>query len=216
MRLPLTRNSISARVRREYAVEAARYDRRWAAYLRGSMELLRPWLAEDATGTLLDVGCGTAVLLGELRGWGMAPERYVGADPSAEMLRAGWGRIEGHAPAAVVCAPAEALPFADAAFDTVVSVSSLHYWAEPEAGLREMRRVVRPGGRVLVADWARDFATMRLMDAVTRLTGHAVVRSYGEGEIRALLEGAGLRVVRSRRKKILPLWGLWVAEARKG
>jgi SAM-dependent methyltransferase len=97
----------------------------------------------------------------------------------------------------------------------VVTVSSFHYWTEPESGLGEMRRVLRKGGRIIVADWARDFATMRLMDAVTRLRGHAIVRTYAEREIRAMLEGAGLRVVRSRRAKIGPLWGLWVAEAKK-
>jgi ubiquinone/menaquinone biosynthesis C-methylase UbiE len=210
----LTDDGIAARVRREYADEAARYDRRWAAYLRGSMELLRPWLAEGRAGALLDVGCGTAVLLDALRGWAMAPERYIGVDPSAEMLREAKGRIVGRA--AVVCAPAEALPFGDASFDTVVSTSSFHYWPEPKAGLREMRRVLRPGGRIIVADWARDFATMRVMDAVTRLRGHAFVRTYAEREIRALLAEAGLRVVRTRRKKIGAMWGLWVAEAREG
>jgi len=210
----LTPDTIAARVRREYADEATRYDRRWAAYLRGSMELLRPWLSEEPAGALLDVGCGTAVLLEVMRGWGMAPDRYIGADPSAEMLRRAQGRIDGRA--AVVCAPAEALPFGDASFDTVVSASSFHYWPHPEAGLREMRRVLKAGGRIIVADWARDFATMRVMDAVTRLTGHALVRTYAEHEIRALLAEAGLRVVRTRRKKIGPLWGLWVAEARKG
>lgn len=212
----MAQNNIAARVRREYAEEAARYDRRWAAYLRGSMGLLRPWLAERPAGALLDVGCGTAALLEALRGWGMAPERYVGVDPSAEMLRRAPARIGDDGRAAVVCAPAEALPFGDGAFATVVSASSFHYWAEPEAGLREMRRVLRAGGRIIVADWARDFATMRLMDAVTRARGHAIVRTYAEREIRAMLEEAGLTVVRTRREKIGPMWGLWVAEARRG
>jgi SAM-dependent methyltransferase len=211
----LADDSIAARVRREYADEATRYDTRWAAYLRGSMELLRPWLAPQPAGALLDVGCGTAVLLDALRGWGIAPDLYVGVDPSAEMLRVAGGRIGDVGRAAVVCAPAEALPFGDGGFDTVVSVSSLHYWPDPRAGLREMRRVLRTGGRIIVADWARDFATMRLMDAVTRVRGHAIVRTYAEREIGAMLEEAGLRVVRSRRKKIGPLWGLWVVEAKE-
>jgi len=211
----LTDDSIAARVRREYAEEAARYDRRWAAYLRGSMELLRPWLAEHPAGALLDVGCGTAVLLDAVRGSGIAPQRYVGVDPSNEMLTRAAARTGDDERAAVVCAPAEALPFREGAFDTVVSLSSLHYWPDPKAGLREMRRVLRAGGRIIVADWARDFATMRVMDAVTRLRGHAVVRTYAESEIRALLEEAGLRVVRSRRAKIGALWGLWMVEAKE-
>ena len=79
--------TIAARVKREYAAEATRYDRRWAKYVRGSMELLRPWLADAPLGALLDVGCGTGALAGALRGWGVRAERYAGVDPSEEMLR---------------------------------------------------------------------------------------------------------------------------------
>lgn len=205
----MTLNSIAARVRREYAGEAARYDRRWAAYLRGSMELLRPWLAEAPAGALLDVGCGTAVLLDFLRAWRVAPERYVGVDPSLAMLRRAAGRTGGLAAGA-----AEALPFRDGAFDTVVSASAFHYWPEPRAGLAEARRVLAPGGRLLLVDWARDFLTMRAMNAALRVTGRAFVRMYAEGEVRVMMADAGLRVAGARRAKIGPVWGLWVIEAR--
>ncbi|HEX8359624.1 MAG TPA: methyltransferase domain-containing protein [Longimicrobium sp.] len=202
-------NRIAARVRREYEGEAARYDRRWAAYLRGSMELLRPWLEEEPPRTLLDVGCGTAALLRFLRAWRVEPERYAGLDPSLGMLRRAAGRTGG-----VVAGAAEALPFRDGTFDTVVSASAFHYWSDPGAGLAEVRRVLAPGGRVLMVDWSRDFLGMRVMDAWLRLTGHALVRTYAEREARALMRGAGLRVVRAGRRKIGPVWGLWAAEAR--
>jgi SAM-dependent methyltransferase len=130
------------------------------------------------------------------------------------MLRRASARAGGSA--AVVAAPAEALPFREGAFDTVVSASSFHYWPAPLDGLREARRVLRPGGRLVIADWARDFATMRGMDAWLRLTGRAVARTYAEGEIRALLGDAGFVVVRARRAKIGAVWGLWVVEARGG
>jgi ubiquinone/menaquinone biosynthesis C-methylase UbiE len=203
-------NRIAARLRREYDGDAARYDRRWAAYLRGSMELLRPWMEDAPPRSLLDVGCGTAVLLRFLRAWRVEPERYAGVDPSLGMLRMAAGRTGG-----VVGGAAEALPFRDGAFDTVVSASAFHYWTDPRAGLAEVRRVLAPGGRLLVMDWSRDFLSMRVMDAWVRMTGHALVRTYAEGEVRGMLEAAGLRVARARRRKIGPVWGLWVAEARR-
>jgi len=46
----------------------------------------------------------------------------------------------------------EALPFEDASFDLVVTRYSAHHWPNPAAALREFRRVVKPGGRVLVSD----------------------------------------------------------------
>jgi ubiquinone/menaquinone biosynthesis C-methylase UbiE len=199
----------AARVRREYDADAARYDERWAAYLRGSMGLLRPWMVEEPPRTLLDVGCGTAVLLEFLRAWRVAPERYVGVDPSREMLRRAAGRTGG-----LVAGAAEALPFRDGVFDTVVSASAFHYWPEPRAGLAEVRRVLAPGGRVLLMDWSRDFLSMRAMNAALRVTRRPFVRIYAEDEGRGMMREAGLRVTRARRAKIGPVWGLWVIEAR--
>ena len=48
-----------------------------------------------------------------------------------------------------------ALPFDDGSFDVVVSTLSMHHWAEPGAGLSEIHRVLRPGGRALIWDFAR-------------------------------------------------------------
>jgi ubiquinone/menaquinone biosynthesis C-methylase UbiE len=45
-----------------------------------------------------------------------------------------------------------ALPFMDATFDLIVSSMSLHHWAEPAAGVQELRRVLRPGGRLWIYD----------------------------------------------------------------
>jgi SAM-dependent methyltransferase len=202
-------NDLSTRVRREYAAEAARYDRRWAGYLRASTALLRPWLAEDPPRAMLDVGCGTGYLLHALRGWGMEPARYLGVDPSREMLRRAAGRG-----AAVARGTAEALPVRTAAWEAVATVSSFHCWAEPGAGAAELRRVLAPGGRAWVVDWSRDFLRMRLLDAYMRRAGYAYARTYAEREARAILAGAGLRVTRSRRGTAGALWGLWALEAR--
>ena len=45
-------------------------------------------------------------------------------------------------------APASQLPFADMTFDAAMSINSLQVWPDPHAGLREIRRVLRPGGRI--------------------------------------------------------------------
>jgi ubiquinone/menaquinone biosynthesis C-methylase UbiE len=50
---------------------------------------------------------------------------------------------------------ADALPFPDADFDKVLAVNSLHHWPDPAAGLREVRRVLRPGGLVAIVEQPR-------------------------------------------------------------
>ncbi len=203
-------------VRREYDDLAARYDRRWARYTRESLDLFRPLLAGREAGRVLDLGCGTGAMLPLLGAWGVGVGRYTGVDLSPEMLRAAAGKAAAVAyPADFAAASADALPFRDAAFDTVVSASSLHFWARPEAALAEARRVLRPGGRLLLVDWSRGPAAMRLLDLWLRARsrGRSHHRVYTAAEARALLGDAGFRVGSVERFRIGWPWTLWRAEA---
>jgi demethylmenaquinone methyltransferase/2-methoxy-6-polyprenyl-1,4-benzoquinol methylase len=117
-------------------------DARWRAFLVACVEAT----PED---TILDVACGTgSVALELVRRYGCA---VVGVDQSAHMLTAGRHRV---AEAGVsdritlVEARAEALPFADASFDGLTFTYLLRYVDDPGATLRELARVVRPGGRI--------------------------------------------------------------------
>lgn len=181
---------------------AADYDRRWAAYNARSLALLRPLLGDDP-GEVLDLACGTANL------WPMVG-RYAGVDGSVEMLRAARRKYPA---AALAAADAAALPFGDARFDTVVCASAFHVFPDPGRALGEVRRVLRPGGRLLLLDWSRARLTMRALNAWLRLTGDRYRRMYTQAEAGALLQGAGFRVVSSRRQAIDWLWELMVIEA---
>src|SRR6516165_9046219 len=99
----------------------------------------RRWLARGATGRTLDLGTGTGRNL-PLLGPGV---RAVAVDPHAEAL----ARARRRAPAIpLVVARAEALPFRDGAFDTVLAGLVLCSVADPAAALAEARRVLRPQG----------------------------------------------------------------------
>lgn len=204
-------------VRGEYARLAERYDRRWAEYNRRSLELLRPYLAGRDVGTLLDLGCGTANLLPRLGEWGARVERYAGADLSPEMLRAAAPRASAAPfPAALFAADAAALPLRGASVDTVVSASTLHDWADPAGALAEARRVLRPGGRLLLLDWCRGRAPMRALNLALRLARNPFHRMYSHDEAEALLACAGFRVASAERRAITWMWELMVFEAVRG
>jgi SAM-dependent methyltransferase len=98
---------------------------------------------------VLDVGSGPGHLASRLADHGLD---VVAIDLDPAMVAMATKRLAGRAETAV--ASVTALPFADASFDVVVSTLSMHHWADPAAGLTEIARVLRPGGRALVWDLA--------------------------------------------------------------
>jgi ubiquinone/menaquinone biosynthesis C-methylase UbiE len=107
-------------------------------------------------GAVLDAGCGIGSFLEFLLQRSPAA-RYVGIDVSRGMLghaarQLGLTDGGGGAPVQLAQADACRLPFADATFDVVYARGLLHHLPEPSAGIREIRRVLRPGGTALLLD----------------------------------------------------------------
>ncbi len=158
----------------------ARKNRDRGAWVR---ELLEPG-AEDR---ILDVGCGPGVDVAALS----ERVRYAaGVDVSTEMVRQARkrnadaiaaGRVE------IACAEAAAMPFAQASFDKVCSTNSVQFWPDIPAALREIARVLRPGGTIAVAIQPRS-------PGATAATTHA-----WEARLLAELTSAGLERVRTAR-----------------
>ena len=199
-------------IRAEYDRAAADYDRRWARYTRASHALLRPWIEGGGLGRVLDVGCGTGDLLPLLRG---RIEAYVGIDLSAEMLKVARPKADRRdVPVGLAAADAGALPLRNAAFDTATSVSVLHYWDDAGQGLAEIRRVLRPGGRLLLLDWLRDPLPMRLLNAWMRFTRVEYRRMYSRAALADALTSAGFQVQAEARGSAGGPWRLVAFDAR--
>jgi ubiquinone/menaquinone biosynthesis C-methylase UbiE len=94
------------------------------------------------TGQILDNGCG----IGELH------HRLPDADITALDISAEMVRIAGEKYERVLIGDSQRLPFEDGSFDLVMARSLLHHLPEPETGVREIGRVLRPGGRVVAID----------------------------------------------------------------
>ena len=109
---------------------------------------------------VLDLAAGTGVSTAELRAGGAHP---VACDFSLGMLRAGRGHRD-RAGLPFVAGDALHLPFADAAFDAATIAFGLRNVADVPQALREMARVVRPGGRLVVCEFSRPvFAPFRVV-----------------------------------------------------
>jgi SAM-dependent methyltransferase len=127
--------------------------------------------AVPAGARVLDVGCGPGRLAAELAEHGL-DVTAVDLDPA--MVRRAADRLAGRA--RVEAADVASLPFPDGAFDLVVSTLSLHHWADPEAGLAEIARVIGHDGRALVWDLGGRRVPFHGVpaDPVTRIVGPAV------------------------------------------
>lgn len=94
----------------------------------------------------LDVGCGPGAALEQAAATGA---RVAGVDPSPSMVARASNRVPD---ADVRVGSAEQLPFPDDEFTVVVNVASFHHWADRDAGLREILRVLAPEGRLHVME----------------------------------------------------------------
>ena len=99
--------------------------------------------------TVADLGCGTGNAA-EL----LAPHVHevIAVDRSEPMLAAARKRLSGLGNVRFVVGDLESLPLADASVDAATCVLVLHHLEDPVSALREMRRVIRPGGALLVVD----------------------------------------------------------------
>jgi SAM-dependent methyltransferase len=181
-----------------FDVAAASYDRFMGRYSGPLAVAFAAFAGVGDADRVLDVGCGTGVLTAELvRRLGAG--RVTAVDPSEPFVAAMRDRFP---LVELRRAPAEALPFGVATFDVALAQLVVHFMDDPVAGLREMARVTRPGGRVAACVW--DFEDERApISAFWRAAREVDADAPGEtqlpgarrGHLRELFEAAGLRDV---------------------
>jgi ubiquinone/menaquinone biosynthesis C-methylase UbiE len=153
---------------------ALTYDRQMAGTEKAGLRAMRERLLAGAHGDVLEIGGGTGL---NLTCYGPAVGSLTITEPQPPMLRRLERRVRAagvreHGPVATVLrAPAEDLPFDDQTFDVAVSTLVLCGVDDQPRALRELRRVLRPGGELLFIEHVRagDPATARRQDRVNWL-----------------------------------------------
>lgn len=158
--------------------------------------LLEARLPPDPNRRVLDVGCGAGGNLGLLAEFG----DVLGAEPAGPGLDG--CRARGLGPDRVVEAGAERLPFDDESFGLVTALDVIEHLDDDLGALKEMRRVLRPGGHLLLTVPAYRF----LWSVHDEALGHR--RRYMASEIHRLLNAVGLTILRRTYAISFPLPGI--------
>ncbi len=150
-----------------------------------------PQLGIQAGDRVLDVGCGSGVLVRLISG--LVPQGFVaGIDHSPTMVRQSLGLnaagvADGNV--SISLGEVENLHFKDESFDKVSAVETFIFWRDPLGGLREILRVLRPGGRLaVVLDATKESPQREKLEASAEALGHQM---YSGSEIADLARSAG-------------------------
>jgi len=168
-----------------------------AYWRRRAISRLRP----VSGARILDVATGTADFA--IAAARLAPREIVGVDIAEEMLARGRKKLSARGLSGLIAlrkGEAERLPFADGAFDAAIVAFGARNFEDLDAGLAEMRRVLRPGGKLLVLEFSRParfpvrqiymFYFLRVLPFVGHLvSGNSEAYAYLPASVMAFPEG---------------------------
>ena len=202
-------------VQRQFGEQASAYLSS-AVHAQGSeFALLQAELSGRADARLLDLGCGAGHV-----SFHVAPlvAEVVAYDLSQAMLDvvASAAAERGLSNVSTQCGAAERLPFADAGFDFVFSRYSAHHWSDLGQALREVRRVLKPGGVAAFVDVMSPGSPLldTYLQSVEVLRDTSHVRDYSAGEWLRQVSEAGLFVRGHSRQRLRLEYSSWVERMR--
>ncbi|MDX2012557.1 MAG: class I SAM-dependent methyltransferase [Myxococcaceae bacterium] len=171
------------------------YDAMCAVMEWAGLSRWRSWLVEGARGRTLEVGCGTGR---NLPRYG-AEVTLIGLEPDADALSVAKARAPDRP---LVRASAEALPFRDGAFDTVVSSLVFCSVPRPEAGLAEVRRVLKDDGQLRMLEHVRHDAPALgwLQDTIQPAWTVVAGGCHPNRRTEATVEASGFRILPDGRR----------------
>jgi ubiquinone/menaquinone biosynthesis C-methylase UbiE len=207
-----------AAVVEHYARLAPKYDGRWDRYTRRTLAAVAERI--DFNGSrpqrILDVACGTGRLTEMIRLLDAEGAVHVtGFDLSPQMIEMARQRMAEAPGVQWGVAPAEDLPVPDASFDVVTCANAFHLVTDADKALAEFRRVLKPGGRLIILDWCREYSAMAVVLVASRLFGRQYRRIETVEELSRRLEAADFDVLGADKLKATWFWGTMCVVAEK-
>ena len=179
----------------QFTVEAESYDYNYKMVSVDYPDILAE-LESEAFKDVLDCGCGTGAILGLLHE--KHPDKcFTGIDLTPKMIEVANGR--GLESVRFVVGDCENLPFEEESFDTVICSHSFHHYPTPINFFNSVKRVLRPGGRLILRDntgslWFLLYNNLVVIPRWRRKSNLGDVKFYSLREVRKLCKRAGLTI----------------------
>jgi ubiquinone/menaquinone biosynthesis C-methylase UbiE len=183
-RLAAVRADRAAAAEQYFAEHAGQWDAIRSLHIAESaVEARMRSMLGDKIGRLVDIGTGTGRMI---EVFGGIADHMIGVDRSPEMLRFARAKLDGIDRCELRQGDIAALPLATGSAETVILHQVLHFIPAPESALAEAARLLAPGGRLLIADFApHEREDLRTQDAHARL-------GFSDAQMAAWLAAAGL------------------------
>ncbi|GAB4547009.1 MAG: methyltransferase domain-containing protein [Pleurocapsa sp.] len=194
-------------VYQEYNRLAPIYDSRWRNYLDRSLSFLLDFADISSQASILDLACGT----GELARFILEknPQQNItGVDISPTMLKIAQDKLEDYFQVKLFNTSATALPFDSQSFDLIICANAFHYFENPSVALAEIKRVLKPNGKLIILDWSGDYWVLKLLNPLFKFIDPAYQQCYKQKKLAILLVNADFYPVEASKVRFSFIWEL--------
>ena len=203
-------NEVQVRIQYDHLADI--YDLRWRNYIVNTLTFLHNWGQIAPQATVLDVACGTGELERLLLDKNPT-QQITGIDISEKMLNVAREKCRTYPNVEFHKASVHSLPFASHSFDVVVSANAFHYFDQPQVALAEIKRVLKPNGKIMILDWNKDYLVCRICDWLLQIFDPAHQQCYTQAELHQLLVSADFKIYRATKVRFGLIWGLMAVKA---
>ncbi|HUI89086.1 MAG TPA: class I SAM-dependent methyltransferase [Anaerolineales bacterium] len=168
-------------------------DNRRTRYLREAQSKVISGLDIQPRIHFLDIGCGTGWAVGQAANLVNDQGLFYGVDLSPKMVEKAKSNFSGKENFHFLQANSESIPLDDDFFDIIICTNSFHHYLHPEKVLKEMRRLLKSGGKLYLLDPVADSWIIKFWDVLAKLKEPEHVKIYSTKEFRSLFQQAGLK-----------------------
>ena len=159
---------------------------RMSRILRGDQSKVISLLNIQPNVHFLDIGCGTGWAIDQAANLVDGKGLFYGIDLSPKMIEKAKSNFSGKDNFRFLQANSESIPLDDNFFDIIICTNSFHHYLHPDKALREMRRLLKSGGKLYILDPLADLWFVKYIDVLKKWTEPEHVKVYSTKEFQQL------------------------------